>query len=237
MTNTQESNNQEITVLELRNYLLKHNTADRFKKYFNAHFVAPMHNLGGFTLGQFKIDRVNDRFFWFRGVKNMETRIKFLNNFYVDSKTWKDFGKGANDMMINSDNVYLLRPLVTNISANFLDASHKIVVVDFYRCNSTLDKVIALFNAEYMPFLESVGINSTTLWVSEMQENDFPRLPVFQDKNLLVAITSFENKKEYQLKQKLINEMSNQLKKSMQQLITTQNALLLIQIKKQPFKY
>jgi len=229
MTNAQESNNQEITVLELRNYLLKPNVADEFKKYFNTYFVAPMHNLGGYTLGQFKIDKANDRFVWFRGFKNMKTRVKFLNDFYVDSKTWKDFGKGANDMMINSDNVYLLRPLTKSISANFLDVSHKIVLVDFYRCNSTLDKVIALFNTEYVPFLENIEIKNTTLWVSEMQENDFPRLPAFQDKNLLVSITSFENEKEYQLKQKLINEMSSQLKQSMQQLITTQNTLLLVQ--------
>ena len=229
MTNAQETNNQEITVLELRNYLLMPNTAGRFKKYFNAYFVAPMHNLGGFTLGQFKIDRVNDRFVWFRGFKDMETRVKFLNDFYVHSKTWKDFGKGANDMMINSDNVYLLRPLATSISANFLDSSHKIVVMNFYSCNSTLDKVIALFNTKYIPYLESIEVNNTTLWVSEMQENDFPRLPAFQDKNLLVSIASFENKKEYQIKQKLIDEMSNELKKSMLQLITTQNDLLLIQ--------
>ncbi|MDP5199041.1 hypothetical protein [Flavobacterium sp. DG2-3] len=229
MANAQESYNQEITVLELRNYLLKPNTADRFKKYFNAYFITPMHALGGYTLGQFKIDRANDRFVWFRGFKNMETRVKFLNDFYVDSKTWKDFGKDANDMMINSDIVYLLRPLAKSISANFLKASHKIVVVNFYSCNSTLDKVIALFNAEYLPFLESIEIKNTTLWVSEMQENDFPRLPAFQDKNLLVSITSFENKKEYQLKQKLINEMSNQLRQSMLQLITIQNTLLLIQ--------
>ena len=159
----------------------------------------------------------------------MEARVKFLNDFYVDSKTWKDYGKGANDMMINSDNVYLLRPLATSISVNFMEVSHKIVVVNFYSCNSTLDKVIALFNTEYIPYLESIEVNNTTLWVSEMQENDFPRLPAFQDKNLLVSITSFENKKEYQLKQKLINEMSDQLKQSMQQLITTQNTLMLVQ--------
>jgi len=229
MTNAQESNNQEITVLELRNYLLKPNTSDGFKKYFNAYFVTPMHDLGGYTLGQFKIDRANDRFVWFRGFKDMETRVKFLNDFYVNSKTWKDFGKGANDMMINSDNVYLLRPLVKSISANFLEASHKIVVVNFYSCNGTLDKVIALFNTEYLPFLENIEIKNTTLWVSEMQENDFPRLPAFQDKNLLVSLTSFENEKEYQLKQKSINTMSSQLKQSMLQLITIQNTLLLIQ--------
>ena len=44
MTNAQESNNQEITVLELRNYLLKPNTADGFRKYFNTYFVTPMHD-------------------------------------------------------------------------------------------------------------------------------------------------------------------------------------------------
>ncbi|NWL02793.1 hypothetical protein DM790_18370 [Flavobacterium collinsii] len=39
-----------------------------------------MHNLGGFTLGQFKIDSLNDRFVWFRGFKDMETRTILSQN-------------------------------------------------------------------------------------------------------------------------------------------------------------
>jgi hypothetical protein len=232
-------NDHDIKVLELRNYLLKENKADEFSSYFNKHFVKPMNELGGYTLGQFKIDGTNNRFAWMRGFTNMDTRIKFLDDFYINSPVWKEFGPGANDMMINSDNVYLLRPLHTNkisqepnegINSSLLKTGTGIIVVDFYICNNTLDKVINLFNSSYVPFLKTLGIDDITLWVSEMSENDFPRLPVFQDKNLLLTITIYTDETEYQIKQKQINSMPVALKNSMLELITIQTNLLLCPI-------
>lgn len=231
-----QQNDQNIKVLELRNYLLKPNMADVFSRYFNNHFVKPMAELGGYTLGQFKINNVNDRFVWMRGFADMGSRVKFLNDFYVNSPVWKEFGSGANDMMINSDNVYLLRPLNGNgnptepsegINRNALITDEGRIVVDFYICNSTLDKVINLFNLSYAPFLKSLDIHNITVWVSEMLENDFPQLPVFQDKNLLLTITTYKDENEYQIKQSQINSMAAELKYSMQELITTQSNLIL----------
>jgi hypothetical protein len=213
MTNFLQENNQDIKVLELRNYLLKPNMTDTFSDYFNNHFVKPMTELGGCTLGQFKINGVNDRFVWMRGFTDMATRLKFLNDFYVNRPVWKEFGPGANDMMINSDNVYLLRPLNNNgssreqseaINSNVLRTGKGIIVVDFYICNSTLDKVIELISTAYIPFLKNLDIHSITLWISEMSENEFPALPVFQDKNLLVSITTYKDENEYQTKQQQI---------------------------------
>lgn len=183
MKNILQEGNQNIKVLELRNYLLKPGKADIFISYFNNHFVKPMTELGGYTLGQFKINCINDRFVWMRGFTGMSTRIKFLNDFYINSPAWKEFGPGANDMMINSDNVYLLRPLNNNkssgeqskgINSNALKTDNGVIAVDFYICNSTLDKVINLFNTSYIPFLKTLDIQNITLWVSEMSENDFP---------------------------------------------------------------
>jgi hypothetical protein len=238
MTNFLQENNQNIKVLELRNYLLKPNMTDTFSSYFNNHFVKPMNELGGYTLGQFKIKGVGgyDRFVWMRGFTNMGTRVKFLNDFYINSPVWKEFGPGANNMMINSDNVYLLRPLNNNksskeqskgINSNALKTDEGVIVVDFYICNSTLDKAINLFNSSYIPFLKTLDIYNITLWVSEMLENDFPRLPVFQDKNILLTITTYKDENEFQMKQEQINSMTYELKASMQELITTQNNLIL----------
>jgi hypothetical protein len=231
-----QPNNQTIKVLELRNYLLKPDMADTFSAYFDTHFVKPMTELGGYTIGQFKINAVNNRFVWLRGFTGMDTRVKFLNDFYIKSPVWKEFGPGANDMMINSDNVYLLRPLneagsskeqSAGINSSVLKTERGIVVVDFFICNSTLDQVIDLFSSSYVPFLKSLEIHDTTLWVSEMSENDFPRLPVFQDKNLLLSITTYQDENEYQIKQSQINAMPAGLKYSMQALITIQNSLVL----------
>jgi len=229
MTNSLKENNQNINVLELRNYLLKPNSTDTFSSYFNKYFVNPMNELGGYTLGQFKISGVNDRFVWFRGFTDMNARVKFLKDFYITGPTWKKFGSGANDMMLNSNNVYLLRPLNNKrINSKILKTDKGITVVDFYICNSTLDKVINLFETTYIPFLKTLSVEDISLWVSEMSENDFPQLPVFQDKNLLVTISNYKDDSIYQSKQKQINGMHDDLKKSMQELITTQNNLILL---------
>ena len=221
--------NQNIRVLELRNYLVKPNTADKFGDYFDTNFVTPMKELGGQTLGMFKIKGVNDRFVWMRGFSDMHTRVNFLNDFYLKSPVWKKFGSGANQMMINSDNVYLLRPLNADgyINSSEFEREKGLVVVDFYVCNSRLEKTIELFNKEYLPFLRASGMSDVSLWVSEMSENDFPRLPVFQDKNLLVSISAFKDEADYKLKLKRASKLNETLKTAMLELITTHSNLLL----------
>lgn len=230
MNNLARQNSENIHVLEIRNYLLKPDLTNKFSDYFHTKFVAPMNELGGYTLGEFKINSVNDRFVWFRGFADMKTRLKFLNDFYCNSATWKEYGKGANEMMINSDNVYLLRPLKKEVNSILL--TDKIfTVVDFYICNGTLEKVINLFDTTYIPFLKNLKIEDITLWVSELTENDFPRLPVFQDKNLLVSIVHYKDENEFYTKQKEIENMPTDLKKSMQELVTIQNKLVLLNLR------
>lgn len=225
MTDKRPENSEDINVLELRNFLLKPNLADTFSHYLHSKFVAPMNELNGYTLGEFKISGVNNRFVWLRGYYSMKTRLKFLNDFYINSTTWREYGKGANEMIINSDNVYLLKPLHKNI---FLKTDKEFTVIDFYICNNTIDKVIKLFDTDYIPFLKTINVDDISFWVSEMTENDFPRLPVFQDKNLLISITNFQNKNEYELKKNAIDNMPAILINSIQKLVTIQNNLLLI---------
>jgi hypothetical protein len=225
MIDDRQENLEDINVLELRNYLLKPNLADTFSQYFHSKFVAPMNDLGGYTLGEFKISGVDDRFVWLRGFANMKTRVQFLNDFYLNSPTWKEYGEGANEMMINSNNVYLLKPLHKNV---LLKTDKTFTVIDFYICNSTIEKVIKLFDTEYIPFLKTINVDDISFWISEMTKNDFPRLPVFQDKNLLVSITHYNDEAEYQTRQKEIDAMPADLKRSMQELITTQNKWVLL---------
>jgi hypothetical protein len=222
----------QIKVLELRNYLLKPRTVDSFRKLFNDRFVEPMKDLGGFTVGQFRINGDEDRFVWMRVFRDMKSRFDFLNAFYLNSPIWKEYRGEANGMIVNSDNVYLLRPLdINNLTVN--DAKRRfgknkgVVVVDFYVCNSTLDKTIDLFKIDYIPFLKSLDVTDVTFWVSELSENDFPRLPVFQDKNLLVSITAFNTPQEANSKLKRIDSPTVKLGDSMKELITTRSRLTL----------
>jgi hypothetical protein len=66
------------------------------------------------------------------------------------------------------------------------------------------------------------------LWVSELAENDFPALPVFQDKNLLVTITRYNDEQEYLSAQKRLDEaLPTAMRNQLRDIITTQQTLLL----------
>lgn len=234
--------NRHIAVLELRNYLLKPQKFEPFQKLFNEQFVGPMNDLGGHTVGQFRIEGERDRFVWMRGFENMRTRVKFLNDFYIASPAWKKYRAEANGMMINSDNVHLLRPLAENgkltdvrsVGLKDIEKKRAVVVVDFFVCNSSLEQVIELFRSKYLPHVKASGVSDTSLWVSEMAENDFPQLPVFQDRNLLVMMTAFQTEDEYRSKIKQLDEPTSELKNKMLELITTRSRMRLYSTTQKP---
>ena len=213
--------NPRLKVIELRNYLLKAGARERFTDYFEDHFIDSQNILHGFVLGQFGIKGDDDRFFWIRGFEDMETRLTFLRRFYEQGEVWKQFGPGANEMMLDSDHVYLLKPLRTESLGydQFAKGKGIVVVESYFAKRNRLDEFADLFQANPSPHLNGRPI----VCVSEMSENDFPRLPVIQDENLLVAITVFPNESDYQshLRQ------SADLKARMQELITSENTLIL----------
>ncbi|MFZ1799654.1 MAG: hypothetical protein WAU24_07285 [Chitinophagaceae bacterium] len=230
-----------ITVIELRNYLLKPGFTNKFNAYFSDHFIQPMLGMGVAILGKFKIKNNNNRFVWIRGFESMQQRKKFLPDFYTTSEVWKKYKKGANEMIRNSDNVYLLRPLQSGhtlddinagIESNIFKSEATFAAVDLYIANTRLKEFISFYNNHYLVILRSLGIE-TTLWVSEMGENDFPQLPVFQNKDLLATITFYKNENEYNILSKKIKleiKKHSNLRVMMQDIITTHEEILLHKI-------
>ena len=205
--NAMPDQDEDIRVLELRNYLLKPNTSEGFRKLFNEQFVQPMHVLGGHTVGQFRIDSVEDHFVWMRGYKDMQVRLKFLNDFYLGDGKLSETG--------------------SSIKQSTLAKEKAVVVVDFYVCNGQLQDGIDLIKGRYLPFMNSIGVSDITLWISEMSENEFPRLPAFQDKNLLVTISVYKDKGDYESKIKKADAPEADLKNRMLEVITTRSRLVL----------
>lgn len=233
--------NKNIKVIELRNYLLKQGSLNIFNTYFSNHFIQPMREMGVVILGKFSLENKTNRFAWIRGYESMQQRKKFLPDFYLKSDVWKKYKKGANEMIRNSDHVYLLRPLQightmedinTGINSNIFLNEKNFAVIDLYIANTRLHELITFYNNEYFPILQSLGMQ-TTLWVSEMAQNDFPQLPVFQNKDLLATITYFKNENEYKsLKKQIKMEIKKQLNFDikMQDIITTHEESLLHKI-------
>jgi hypothetical protein len=230
--------NQPIKILELRNYVIKPGQRDKFISYFESNFIDSQNAIGGYILGQFRVKDADDNFFWIRGFNDMASRSRYLPEFYRGA-FWKQRRDYVNEMLINNDNVYLLKPLSLSedlpdaaINSNEFAKKKAMVVIDYYVANTRLKELIQFFKSKYLAFLKSNDI-STTSWVSELAENDFPGLPVFQDKNLLVTITPFKDEAEYQLKLKQINADSNQkILTELKEIVTTRTTVILYPTKK-----
>ncbi len=93
--------NQNIKIIELRNYLVRQGRRDEFINLFEENFVQSQNILGGYILGQYRVKGADDNFFWIRGFRDMPARYKFLNDFYYGSPAWKQHKSEANSMLLN----------------------------------------------------------------------------------------------------------------------------------------
>lgn len=198
-------NDHPIGVIELRNYIMKPGRRDTFINLFERNFVESQDTLNGHILGRYRVGGQADHFCWIRGFENMGARSKFLPTFY-HGPVWKQYHNTANSMLANNDNVYLLKPMdchgdslvsARSVSSRILKPKKGITVVQFYIANSKLPHLLKLFSRGYLDQMQKSGFADFSLWKSEMQQNDFPQLPVFQDKNLLVIISFFSNEREH----------------------------------------
>jgi len=230
------SPNLDIGVIELRNYLVKPGSATAFNTLFTDCFLQPMLDMGVAIPGRYKIRGSDDHFVWIRGYDNMVQRVRFLNDFYFGNEQWKKHKKEANAMIRNSDNVYLLRPLNADApeddgyktSSNVFKSDKPFAVVDFYIANTRLEELKSFYTREYLPMQRSLGLD-TSIWISETVPSDFPQLPVFQDKNLLVAITFYDSEKDFRAKSKALARLiPGEMKLKMLDIVTLHHQLLLI---------
>lgn len=237
MKNTTEgvtATHQTIRVLELRNYVTRPGQRDRFISYFETNFVDSQNALGGYILGQFRVEGAEDNFFWMRGFNDMASRSRYLPAFYR-GPFWKQHRDAANEMLLNNDNVYLLNPLSLSgetaeaaVSSDEFGKKKGLVVVDYFIANTRLKELIEFFRSTYLPFLKTSGTPEATAWVSELAENNFPALPVFQDKNLLVTITPYKDEAEYRRNLRRINAGPNRkILTGLREILTTKTTLVL----------
>jgi hypothetical protein len=233
---TSSASADKIGVIELRNYVIKQRMRDSFIHYFEENFITPQEELKGYLLGQYRVKGSENNFCWIRGFKDMKERSSFLPAFYY-GPVWKQHKAIANSMLANNDNVYLLQPMTLKgdsliagdlISRSQLNPGKGIAVVNFYTANSKLNELLKIFSKEYIALLKDCGAGNTSFWTSVLQENDFPRLPVFQDKNLLVTISFFKNELDYEeIMKKIDQRTSEDLRSRLQDAITITNTMFL----------
>ena len=199
-----------MTVLEVRNYLLKPGATAGFVRYFEEHFLESQRDEGMNPLGQFEVVGQPDRFVWIRAFPDMAARRRGLTGFYGGAY-WLAHRDEANAMMLEHHDVHLLRPLAPMAALTAgespdarassppgrISSETGLVAADFYRATpETRADLVDRFERAVRAALTADGHRILGHFVAELAPNDYPRLPVIQDPALLVVLSAYRDGNE-----------------------------------------
>jgi hypothetical protein len=187
-------------VIELRQYTLKPGQRDVLIDIFEKNFVEGQESLGMNLPGMFRDADNPDRFVWLREFADMDARGKLLPAFYY-GPVWQAHRNVANDTMLDSDNVLLLKPAWSG--ADFprygarapigtTGSAQGMVIAQVHYFGATVPDSFVSAWSEAMPArIAAAGGKFLSACVTEAAENNFPRLPVREGENLFISFTLF----------------------------------------------
>jgi NIPSNAP len=188
-------------VIELRQYTLKAGMREALIELFEREFVESQEALGITLIGQFRDLDSSDRFVWLRGFADMPARQAALEAFY-GGPIWKAHREAANDTMIDSDNVLLLRPArldsgfsLENFQRQAAGAAQDppgfIATTICHLGDGTVSDFVDFFEGTIQPALTRAGVSILAYFVTENHPNTFPTLPVRESANVFVWFSIF----------------------------------------------
>ena len=188
-------------VLELRQYTLKPGLRDVLIELFEREFIESQEALGITLVGQFRDLDNPDRFVWLRGFSDMTTRAQALQEFY-GGPIWKAHREAANETMIDSDNVLLLRPARPTSGFSLENAARQppgatenprglIVATICHLRDGAGDDFADFFERVMKPALAKADASPIASFVTENHPNTFPALPIRENVNVFAWFSIF----------------------------------------------
>jgi len=188
------SDTNDFQVIEFRRYQIKDGGLAKFATYFESFFPEAFQQLGALAVGQFS-ERSNPNVFtWLRGFKDMDARA-IVNSAFYYGPVWKEHRTTLNNLMIDSDNVMLLRPLRHDSGVSVLPAvdpvcevqgAQGVVVAQIFALKSDDVEQFANHAASIFATYQAAGLRQAGLLVTLDAKNNFPQLPVRTDGLYLV---------------------------------------------------
>src|SRR5687767_8933901 len=176
----------DSSVIELRQYTMKPGRRDELIGMFEEKFIEPQEAGGIRVLGQFR-DRDRPNYFvWLRGFADMPARAAALDAFY-SGPVWQGNRNAANDTLIDSDDVLLLKPvarrglpqLAARPTHDAAKRASSIVVATIYLLTSSVnDEFRDFFDTRIAPLAAAAGASPVARFETEESTNNYPRLPV-----------------------------------------------------------
>lgn len=187
----QASETGDARIVELRQYQIEPGARDAFVALFEDKLVDSQEAVGMRLVGQFRDRDDVDRFTWIRAFADMPARERALNSFYF-GPVWKANRAAANPMLIDNDNVLLLRPAAPDLGFERAIArdpaapAGAVWVIIEYLWKLPDEGFAPLFRDSMKPALEAAGVTVLGAYVPVDEPNGFPQLPVREDRKLFV---------------------------------------------------
>jgi hypothetical protein len=191
-----------LRVIELRQYTLRPGRRDELIGLFEQKFIEPQEALGMRIVGTFRDLDDPDRFVWLRGFADLSARADALAAFY-GGPVWQRYRDEANATMVDSDDVFLLRPATARDSFAQAQSARAEADVPPPRppglVTATLCPLRAGADAALQQAFDEIvrpawiGAEGELLacLVSEIAPNNFPRLPVREGEPVMAWFTRF----------------------------------------------
>jgi hypothetical protein len=132
----------------------------------------------------------------------MAAREQALNAFYF-GPVWQAHRDQANPLLLDNDNVLLLKPLTPELAFAEPDSpapsgeppepAGLVVASILYLWKDPAEGFGQLFAERIAPTLRPIGLPVLGAYVAETSENTFPRLPVRQHEKVLVWFTRVDD--------------------------------------------
>jgi hypothetical protein len=185
---------KDFQVIEFRRYTVKEGERERFAEYFESYFPEAFQQMGAMAFGQF-FERKNPvGFTWMRGFKNTDARAVINAGFYY-GPLWREHAFTMNSLMVDSNNVLLLRPLNPERGVTVLPSvdpvterkgAQGVVVAQIFAVKANSVDAFAQEAEAAFSGYRAAGAREAGVLVTLDAPNNFPQLPVRTDGPYLV---------------------------------------------------
>lgn len=192
---------KDFQVIELRRYTTKEGERQHFAQYFDTYFPEALEQLGTIVFGEFFERGTASGFTWIRGFHGMDDRA-IANAVFYYGPVWKEHRSTMNDLLKDSDNVLLLRPLGPERGVTILpavdpvteaDGAQGIVVAEIFAVKANSVEAFAKEAETTFAAYRGRGAREAGVLVTLDVTNNFPQLPVRTDGPYLVWLGILKN--------------------------------------------
>jgi hypothetical protein len=184
----------DFQAIEFRRYTIKEGERKHFAQYFESYFPEAMEQTGAIVAGSFFERKNQNGFTWIRGFHTIEARAVENGAFYY-GPLWREHRATMNDLLTDSDNVLLLRPLTPERGLTILPAVdpvtesagvHGVVVALIFAIKANSVEAFAKHAESTFASFREAGAREAGVLVTLDVNNNFPQLPIRTDGPYLV---------------------------------------------------